>query len=125
MIPRLFAMLAALLTCFMTIVVIKYLQLFFPPRTVTLNYITAQTAGAFLGCICFPLLHARFGCAIRRGDPVTALVQALRLYLVALIVFLLMPLDFALDATDLRSQITHLPSTILVLPVPAEQWRNV
>ena len=35
--------LGAILICLLTILTIKYAQLFFPPRTVTLNYILAQT----------------------------------------------------------------------------------
>jgi len=41
----------AILIAVATILTIKYLQLFFPPRTVTLNYITAQTVGAVIGCV--------------------------------------------------------------------------
>ena len=39
---RLPAVIAAMLICSSVILAIKYLQLFFPPRTVTLNYIVAQ-----------------------------------------------------------------------------------
>lgn len=112
------AMLTAILTCLTAIVAIKYLQLFFPPRTVTLNYITAQTVGAVIGCLCFPLLRAWFARSTHDGDPVTSLVLVLRLYVIVLLAFLLMPLDFALDAADLGARFARLPETILVLPGP-------
>jgi len=35
----------------------KFGQLYFPPRTVTLNYITAQSLGAILGVVLFQLSH--------------------------------------------------------------------
>jgi glycopeptide antibiotics resistance protein len=106
----------AFLVSVATILTIKYCQLFFPPRTVTLNYIAAQTVGAVVGCGGFVLFHQWIGVSVRRRDPVAGLVVALRLYLAALAVFLLMPLDFALDAADLRAQIERLPDTVLALP---------
>ena len=42
---RLPAAAGTMLICMAAILAIKYLQLFFPPRTVTLNYIVAQGAG--------------------------------------------------------------------------------
>ncbi|MDR3533270.1 MAG: VanZ family protein [Rhodopila sp.] len=113
---RLPAAIGTVLICVATILTIKYLQLFFPPRTVTLNYIVAQTLGSVIGCACFAASHRRFSLAGRRGDPVAALVLFLRLYLVALLIFLLMPLDFALSAADLQTQIERFPDTLLALP---------
>ena len=113
---RLFAGGLAMLACLTTILAIKYMQLFFPPRTVTLNYVTAQTLGALCGCGGFAFWHERLGLPMRQRDPVAGLVLALRLYLGALLVFLLMPLDFALDAADLQAQIARLPETIMTLP---------
>lgn len=45
------ALLVSLAICLVTIVVIKYLQIFFPPRTVSLNYITAQSIGSLIGSL--------------------------------------------------------------------------
>jgi glycopeptide antibiotics resistance protein len=110
------AFVVATLVSVATILAIKYLQLFFPPRTVTLNYIAAQTLGAVAGCAGFALFHECIGVPAGRRDPAAGLVLALRLYCGALAIFLLMPLDFALDATDLRAQIGRLPGALLALP---------
>lgn len=113
---RIPAMLLALSLCVLTVLSIKYLQLFFPPRTVTLNYIMAQSAGAAIGCACWAIWQAAIGGRSRRHDPVWMLVLALRIYAAALFIFVLMPLDFALDSHDLHLQLARLPDTLLVLP---------
>lgn len=112
---RLPALGGALLICLLTILTIKYLQLFFPPRTVTLNYITAQAAGATIGCIGFTVWRHRVMKAVRQ-HPAAPLVIALWLYFGALVIFLLMPLDFALNADDLWAQAQRLPDALLALP---------
>jgi VanZ family protein len=100
---------------FVTVVTIKYGQLFFPPRTVTLNYVAAQSIGVVIGCATFSVW--------RRAAPMTGrwrngngLALVLRLYAVALLVFLLMPLDVALNATDLRAQLVRLPDALTLIP---------
>ena len=113
---RFWSITAALVVCAATILLIKYLQLYFPPRTVTLNYILAQTTGAVLGCCACAVWNMRIAKPVGGRDPVSTLVLALRLYTGALLVFLLMPLDFALDATDLRAQFLRLPATLFSLP---------
>jgi VanZ family protein len=113
---RLPAAIGALLICATTILAIKYLQLFFPPRTVTLNYIVAQGVGAMIGVAVFAVWNSRIEPSAGRRNPVAALVLVLRLYVVALLIFLLMPLDFALNAEDFRAQVERLPDTMLALP---------
>ncbi|MEA2777774.1 MAG: hypothetical protein QOF90_3180, partial [Acetobacteraceae bacterium] len=113
---RLPAIFTAMLISVATILIIKYLQLFFPPRTVTLNYIVAQTLGATIGCAGFFYFHERIGRSLSTQDPVAGLILALRLYFAMLVIFLLMPLDFALDATDIRSQIDRLTEAMMRLP---------
>ena len=44
------------------------------------------------------------------------LALVLRLYTAALLVFLLMPLDFALNATDLHAQLLRLPDALTLVP---------
>jgi VanZ family protein len=110
------ALLAALAICFVTIVAIKYLQIFFPPRTVSLNYITAQSVGSLAGSLGCILWFERIARVVHHGDAVAGLVVALRLYLLALVLFLLMPLDFALDPADLANQFARLPATISAIP---------
>jgi glycopeptide antibiotics resistance protein len=113
---RFFAAMGALLICVATVLTIKYLQLFFPPRTVTLNYIVAQCAGALLGIAGFAWIGGRLGLALDRRDPVVGLVLVLRLYVLVLTIFVLMPLDFALNATDLWGQVERLPNTFVAIP---------
>jgi VanZ family protein len=113
---KLAALLGAVLICIGTILAIKYLQLFFPPRTVTLNYILAQTVGAVIGSGGCVVWHQRIGHSVNRRDLVAAFVIALRLYTGALCLFILMPLDFALNATDLGLLMERLPETFLILP---------
>ncbi|MFL5258084.1 MAG: VanZ family protein [Rhodopila sp.] len=111
------AFVLALLLCLATVLVVKYLQLFFPPRTVTLNYVAAQMIGSLIGCVGFILWYGRVAPALlRRHDPVRALVIALRLYFFALAIFLLMPLDFALNLHDLDLQVMRLPDALTALP---------
>jgi len=113
---RVAAVLCAIIICVATILTIKYLQLFFPPRTVTLNYILAQTLGAVIGCAGGAVWIDRIGRTTSRHDLVATFVLLLRIYTGALFIFVLMPLDFALDATDLRAQLDRLPDTLLTLP---------
>jgi VanZ family protein len=106
----------AILVCLATILTIKYIQLFFPPRTVTLNYIIAQTPGAGIGCGACAVWHLRVGHRMHRRNLVGSFVMGLRLYTCALCLFILMPLDFALNATDLQAQFDRMPETVLQLP---------
>jgi VanZ family protein len=102
--------------CTIVILSMKYLQLFFPPRTVTLNYILAQTLGAVIGCAAYLVWHERIGRVECSRDVARPFVMALWLYTGALCLFVLMPLDFALNVTDLRTQLDRLPETLLAWP---------
>lgn len=113
---RLPAAVLAILACVAAVLTIKYLQLFFPPRTVTLNYIAAQSVGAAIGVVSWTVWSMAVAGPSRRRDPVAMFVLALRIYTGALLIFVMMPLDFALDATDLRLQMTRLPATLLAFP---------
>jgi glycopeptide antibiotics resistance protein len=108
--------LAALGMSVALILAVKYLQLFFPPRTVTLNYVTAQAIGAALGCAMFAAWHDRIGGTVQGRDPVAGLRAALALYAAGLAVFVLMPLDFAISLPDIRAQVAKLPGTVWTLP---------
>ena len=113
---RLPAALSAILLCTVVVLAIKYLQLFFPPRTVTLNYVAAQVLGAMIGCACFAVWNEHIFHPTRRRDQGAMLVLVLRLYAAALLLFTLMPLDFAISATDLANQLARLPDTLFALP---------
>src|SRR5262249_8578973 len=56
---------AALFCCLVFVLSVKYLQLFFPPRTVTLNYIAAQSLGSLLGVVLFWAGYDRLSSLLR------------------------------------------------------------
>ena len=109
------AAIAALILCGGFILAVKYAQIFFPPRTVTLNYVIAQGLGAGMGIVLFsvlrsPLAHLSVGAGRLEGLRV-----ALWIYAGLLIVFMLMPLDFALNAEDVAAQAERIPDTFTAL----------
>jgi VanZ family protein len=97
------------------ILVVKYAQLFFPPRTVTLNYIIAQSSGAGVGVVLFGLLGPTLDDLGRDGQPLKSLRLLLWLYTAALVIFLLEPLDFALNAEDLAGRFDALPASFTAI----------
>ncbi|HET6235248.1 MAG TPA: VanZ family protein [Acetobacteraceae bacterium] len=106
----------ALLLSLGFLLAIKYGQVFFPPRTVSLNYIIAQSIGAALGVGLFHPLRA----AMRRLAAVTD--QASRACLVldaaifGFVAFALFPFDIALSTQDLAARFAALPSALLSVP---------
>ena len=56
---RILAACAALAVCLLFLLGVKFLQLYFPPRTVTINYIVAQSIGSAVGAVLWGL--ARIG----------------------------------------------------------------
>lgn len=99
----------AFLLCVLFILAVKFAQLFFPPRTVTLNYVIAQSLGAAAGVLLFTVMReplTRFDHGMSRLEN---LRLVLRIYAGLLIVFLLMPLDFALSVEDSAAQFAKLP----------------
>ncbi len=110
----------AVLTLFLSlllILVIKYAQLFFPPRTVTLNYIAAQMMGAILGDLLFQLsltrLYPRFLKQFEDGDGLTFVLGAYTVWLVA---YFLMPFDFVMTPGDLLARAFELATILGSIP---------
>jgi VanZ family protein len=108
----------SVLISFAVILAIKYLQLFFPPRTVTLNYITAQTIGAVLGVILFGWTKASDlrPWLIREAEAGEGLSVVLAIYTAWVFAFVLMPFDFVLSQGDLLLRALELPRTLFSLP---------
>ena len=106
---------AALCSGLFFLIAVKYLQLFFPPRTVTLNYIEAQSLGSLLGVVLFWVSCDRLFSLLRevsrRGSR--ALLIACAIYTIALLLFFLFPFDFALSAEDFRERVAALPHMLL------------
>ena len=96
---------AAFLLCLVFVVAVKYIQLFFPPRTVTLNYVLAQSLGAAVGVLLYGIVREALAETGKNLDRLEGLLLGLRLYSVLLVLFLLTPLDFALNAEDLHAQL--------------------
>ena len=93
---------ATLAVSILFILAIKYAQLFFPPRTVTLNYITAQAIGAVLGVVAFQLSHTRlYPRLVALFDDGDGLTIVLGAYTVWLVLYYLMPFDFTLSPGEL------------------------
>jgi VanZ family protein len=103
--------------CIAFVLMVKYAQLFFPPRTVTLNYIAAQSIGVLLGIGAFRFVHRhlyrRLLAVYQRGD---GLVIVLGAYSILLTAYFLMPFDLTLSPDDLATRLTTLP--ISVFPGP-------
>ncbi|HEX4506075.1 MAG TPA: VanZ family protein, partial [Alphaproteobacteria bacterium] len=97
------------------VLAVKYAQLFFPPRTVTLNYIAAQSIGVVLGIVLFHVarrhIYRRLLDTYRRGD---GLVIVLGGYSILLMAYFLMPFDLALSPDDLLIRLESL--LIAVIP---------
>ena len=108
----------ALCSCLLFVLMVKYAQLFFPPRTVTLNYILAQSLGSTLGIACYWLAHERLGAGIQtmRAGGRNALKVVLAAYAVALLLFYFYPFDFVLSADDFQERTATLPALMLSWP---------
>ena len=101
----------ALCCCLFLVIAVKYLQLFFPPRTVSLNYIEAQSLGSLLGVVLFWGSSDRLSSVLRSspGRGRRPLLIACGVYAVALLLFFLFPFDCALSAEDFHQRAAALP----------------
>jgi hypothetical protein len=108
---------ATLAMTFLLVLALKYAQLFFPPRTVTLNYITAQLIGAVLGVIAFQMSHTRlYPSLLKRFDDGDGLTVALGAYTFFLIAYYLIPFDITLSPGDLMARARKLLSILFSVP---------
>lgn len=101
----LLATLAVLLACSGLSLAIEFTQIFFPPRTVSLNDIYAETLGAFIGISLWWLIGAsvtRWYVGWRTAEGPVALAQRLFYgYLFLLFGYNLLPLDLTLSPVEL------------------------
>lgn len=92
------------------IVSIEFFQIYFPPRTVSLNDIIAEFSGVVLGVILWILFGNRFINAwqsIRNGGQ-PAIFSALIFYVIGHIIFCLLPFDFILSLDILYRKLGNL-----------------
>ncbi len=112
---RIVAAVTAFPLCFAFILLVKYAQLYFPPRIVTLNYVLAQSIGALIGIALFALPRSPLAELRRDHTRLESLRTTLWIYAGLLILFMLLPLDFALNADDISRQLGKLPDTVFGL----------
>ena len=107
--------LGAILIGFELIVAIKFAQLYFLPRTVSLNYIVAQSIGLLGGSIAYGGLYqvpAKFRVKV---EGIQSLRFLLATYTLLASVFLLIPFDFARTTNDLASILLKLSSSMTLI----------
>ena len=111
------AALAALLISLAYVLGVKFVQVYFP-RTVSLNYIVAQSCGAVIGVLGFVGLHARLAqaLAILRQGGRRGLLVLLAAASVAAFVYTLVPFDLVLSRQDVAERLAALPEMLLGLP---------
>ncbi|MBC7634665.1 MAG: VanZ family protein [Acetobacteraceae bacterium] len=111
------AALAALLLALAYVLAVKFIQLWFP-RTVTVNYITAQAIGAAIGVLAYALGHQFVGRAVHHmhfGGR-SGLVVTLSFASLAAGVFTLVPFDIIVSAQDFNERLAALPRFLLSIP---------
>jgi VanZ family protein len=112
--------LLATLVCVVFVLAVKFVQLWFPPRTVTINYVLAQGAGSVLGIAGYRLASGRLQDLLQAFAAGTgqALTGLLALHCALLLAFLLFPFDFTLSGADLADRLAALPAILTGLPFP-------
>lgn len=107
LLARLLVPFGAMLFCFALALAVEFTQLFFAPRTVSLNDVIAEFIGTVLGIVaaCYwsewvgKMLAALAG---RMGQLTT---RALQFYAVAYVAFSLFPFDFVLSGAELAAKL--------------------
>jgi VanZ family protein len=95
---RIAAMLFVLLACISLSIAIEFTQIFFPPRTVSLNDIFAEIIGTVLGIVLWPVMGMRFAHLVRaifQGGMI-ARYAVLIVYALVYAALSLFPYDFLL-----------------------------
>src|SRR5271157_163696 len=93
---RVFGTIVALLLGLSFVLAVKYAQLFFPPRTVSLNYIIAQSIGVCAGALLFHLARAVAPSLTARDDK-DRLRLLLDFAIILEVAFALFPFDLVLS----------------------------
>ena len=89
---------------------IEFLQVYFPPRTVSVNDIVVESSGAILGTAAWLAVGRRVTAWARRLEGVTGLAglarRLLPAYVVLLLVVQLMPFDFVFGRNELSARVS-------------------
>lgn len=104
--------------CIVFVLVVKFGQLWFPPRTVSLNYIISQSIGSFAGVVLFRASRGRLETTVQRffEDGARVLTVILAAYSAALLLYALVPFDFAVSGEDFGARMSALPGILFSLP---------
>ena len=113
---RVLGTMVALLISIAFVLALKYGQLFFPPRTVSLNYIIAQSIGVCAGVALFHLSRPWWIDRHAETNDLVRLKLLLDGAIVAIVVFALFPFDLVLSVDDLHQRIVGLPEVLRTLP---------
>ncbi len=111
------AALLALAIAIFYVLAVKFAQLWFP-RTVTINYIVAQSLGACAGVLLYALGYARLSASARnlRAGGRAALIIALSITSLVAFAFTLVPFDLVLSGQDFAERLARLPQVLLGIP---------
>jgi VanZ family protein len=114
---RVMLQVVVLAACLFMAIGIEYLQLFFPPRTVSLNDLVAEAFGALVGTALWFVVGKRVSALWSRFMSAGAhSVRALlALYAVAYLAFSLFPYDFLVSAQELADKLGK-PGSIGLAP---------
>jgi VanZ family protein len=104
---RAFALLPALAFSFALAIGVEFVQLFFPPRTVSLNDIYAECIGSGLGALLALRWAARFQSLLATllGNSERLAAHLLKAYAIAYLAFSLFPYDFLLSASEIGGKL--------------------
>ena len=116
MASRLVAGLLAFATSLSVVLAIKFAQLYFPGRTVSLNYILAQSIGAGIGVIGFLISQRLNFSKAHWANWRRTLLYLLVIYAAAYVVLSLMPMDLVISPEDWRMRLHVVPHLLLSLP---------
>ena len=112
------AAIAAVALCLVLAVGVEFAQVFFAPRTVSLNDLAAEAIGAVLGAVAGLLAAPRSAAALavvsRGGRP--ALRVVVGLYVLGYLALTLFPYDFVIDRDELHSRLALSAAQLWVLP---------
>jgi len=114
---RLPAAMTALAVALVYVLAVKFVQLWFP-RTVTINYITAQAIGAAVGVLAYALGHGFLGRTMHHlhfGGR-SGLVVTLGIASLIACVFTLVPFDIIVSAQDFSERLAALPRYLVSIP---------
>lgn len=121
---KLLATVLVLLASFLLCSVIEFTQLFFPPRTVSLNDILAESLGAILGVLVWWIFGKQFigwltSWEIKRSNA----ISYLQIYLGCMFFYNVMPLDLTLSPVEFYHKWHE--GRVIILPFSGSKWDSV